>query len=127
MTPQGLPHKYVKVEQITERSTALCIDVGGAVEIEVPLLPQRAKGGLPQVGEVWLIDRTFGTWNFAAIWQSVTGYNSGISILDALPTPEEGQRGREVLILGDPGVADVLYVCLKSAADTYSWKQVQAG
>jgi len=127
MAPRGLAIKYVTVEQITDRDTALCIDLGGAVEIEVPLLPQRAKGGLPQVGETWILDRTFGNWNFAAIWASTTGYNSGFSLVDALPDPEASQRGRVVLLLGGDGVADTLQICLKSSSDTYSWKVLQTG
>lgn len=44
---------------------AFCRDEFGQM-VEVPLDVQRAKGFAPAVGERWAIDRTFGTWTFAA-------------------------------------------------------------
>lgn len=45
----------------------------------------------------------------------------------ALPTASETYRGQKLTIVGGAGVADVTYVCLKSAGDTYSWKTVSTG
>jgi hypothetical protein len=45
----------------------------------------------------------------------------------ALPTAEASQRGRTVVVEGAPGVADEFYICLKSSADTYSWRQIIVG
>ena len=42
----------------------------------------------------------------------------------ALPTAASQLRGMQFLVQGGAGVADVLYVCMKSAADTYSWVAV---
>jgi len=123
----GLDVKIVTVRQITDRSTALCSDNQGSVDIEVPLFPQRAKGGLPQEGEVWAIDRSVGTWVFSYILRPVGAWNTPFEILDAVPDAIEGRRGQIILVKGDTGVADTLRICLKSAADTYSWKTLQTG
>lgn len=45
----------------------------------------------------------------------------------ALPTASSQYRGRMVRVEGAAGVADSLYVCMKSATDTYSWKPVVTG
>lgn len=45
----------------------------------------------------------------------------------ALPVASATYRGEFWLEAGGGGVADVLYVCLKSGADTYSWKTVSTG
>ncbi len=39
----------------------------------------------------------------------------------ALPVASADWRGKAALVLGAPGDADVIYLCLKAAADTYSW------
>jgi len=46
---------------------------------------------------------------------------------DSLPSAGETYRGQLVVVLGDSGVADKLYMCLKASGGTYSWKEVQAG
>jgi hypothetical protein len=99
----------------------------GNVEIEVPLMPQRAKGGLPQVEEIWAIDRALGRWYFSYIIRSVTAYNSPFEIVEALPAAVIGRRGQVVFLQGGDGEADTLQVCLKSDADDYSWKVLQTG
>lgn len=45
----------------------------------------------------------------------------------ARPAAAEAQRGKFWVVLGEPGVADAIFVCLKSAANTYSWVQVATG
>lgn len=123
----GVEIKIVNVTEITDRDSAITEDRDGGVEIEVPLLPQRAKGGLPQVGEVWALDRSLGRWVFSYVLVPTGAHNSPFEVVEALPAAEEGRRGQVVLVTGDPGVADTLQVCLKSAADTYSWKVLQTG
>ena len=46
---------------------------------------------------------------------------------DSPPTAAEIYRGRVWLVLGASGAADSLQICLKSAADTYSWKVITSG
>ena len=45
----------------------------------------------------------------------------------ALPTASADWAYALVTIPGGAGAADVTYQCLKSAADTYSWKAVVTG
>jgi hypothetical protein len=45
----------------------------------------------------------------------------------SLPTASETYRGVMVRVEGGSGVADKLYVCMKSASDAYSWVQVASG
>lgn len=128
MAPQkpGVEHKFVKIVQITSNETALCED-GQGTEIEVPLFPQKAKGGLPQVGERWVLDRSLGRWCFSHVMRALGAYNTPFEIVSALPAATAARRGQVVLVLSAPGVADTFKVCLKSAADTYSWKTLQTG
>jgi len=123
----GLDLKFVKVIQITDHETALCADTQGAADIEVGLFPQRAKGGLPQVGETWALDRVIGRWAFSHILVPVGAWNTPFEILEALPDATAGRRGQVILVVGADGVADTFSICLKSAADTYSWKTLQTG
>ena len=45
----------------------------------------------------------------------------------ALPSASAALRGALFVVRGAGGVADTMQVCLKSAADTYSWKVIQTG
>lgn len=36
-------------------------------------------------------------------------------------------RGRQQFVAGGTGVADALYMCMRSSADTYSWRAIQTG
>lgn len=45
----------------------------------------------------------------------------------SLPGASSTYRGATTIVRGASGVADVMYVCLKSSADTYSWKTVATG
>lgn len=54
-------------------------------------------------------------------------YLTPVAILQPLPPAAPANEGKLITILGAPGVADVLYVCLKSATNTYSWKVVATG
>jgi hypothetical protein len=51
----------------------------------------------------------------------------GIGGIGALPSASATYRGCLWVVQGAGGAADVCYVCLKSAADTYSWKTVSTG
>ncbi len=44
-----------------------------------------------------------------------------VMVRSALPVASVETRGRFCVILGGAGVADTVYCCLKSAANTYSW------
>jgi len=123
----GLDAKIVRINEITDQETALCEEVEGGNEIVVPLMPQRAKGGLPQVGERWIIDRSLGRWQFSYVLRSNAAYNGPFEVVEALPTAEAGRRGQVVLVVGGDGDADTLQICLKSDSDTYSWRLLQTG
>jgi len=47
--------------------------------------------------------------------------------ITSLPTASSTHRGKMIRVEGAAGEADKLYVCMKSAADTYSWVQVASG
>jgi hypothetical protein len=44
-----------------------------------------------------------------------------------LPTPTAGLRGAIVVLDQGAGVEDEVYICVKSAADTYEWVLIVAG
>lgn len=44
--------------------------------------------------------------------------------VDSAPTADSEHRGKIIVIKGGAGVADVLKVCVKNAADAYVWKTV---
>ena len=50
-----------------------------------------------------------------------------IPLRTALPTASKEYEGCLTWLQGATGVASVVYVCLKSAADTYSWKAAVTG
>lgn len=52
-------------------------------------------------------------------WQSI--------VVSALPTASATYQGKILVVAGATGVADVAYICLKSSANTYSWKQLLSG
>src|SRR5581483_11511785 len=65
-TALGLNLRKVVIKQmVPERGVAICEDsVNNSTE--VPYRVQRAKGRIPQVGEVWYVDRSMGPWTFLA-------------------------------------------------------------
>jgi len=123
----GVEIKFVNVMEITDRDSAITEDRDGGVEIEVPLLPQRAKGGLPQVGEVWALDRSLGRWVFSYVLVPTGAHNTPFEVVEALPDASEERRGQVVFLPGGTSEADTLQICLKSAGETYSWKVLQTG
>lgn len=54
-------------------------------------------------------------------------YHKYLLNIGVFPTASSTNEGQTYLVLGGSGVADVLYVCLKSSTDTYSWKVVATG
>lgn len=44
--------------------------------------------------------------------------------VSAVPTASSAIRGKFVLVKGGAGVADILKICVKNAADAYVWKTV---
>ncbi|KSU83423.1 Pectate lyase superfamily protein [Fictibacillus enclensis] len=51
----------------------------------------------------------------------------GIAKVTTLPTASAAYRGQMLRVEGGTSVADKIYVCLKSATETYSWVQFSAG
>jgi hypothetical protein len=51
----------------------------------------------------------------------------GVGGIGSLPTASATSRGALWVVLGGGGVADELFVCLKAAGGTYSWKSIVAG
>lgn len=45
----------------------------------------------------------------------------------ALPTPDVTYRRQTIVLEGATGTADKVYVCLKTATETYVWVQVATG
>ena len=41
--------------------------------------------------------------------------------VETLPEPTEYYRGKIYVLSGGEGAADVSYICMKNAADTYEW------
>jgi hypothetical protein len=65
-TSLGLNLRKVVIKQIVpERGVAICEDSTN-YSTEIPYRVQNAKGRMPQVGEVWYVDRSLGPWTFAA-------------------------------------------------------------
>jgi len=51
----------------------------------------------------------------------------GLGSIAGLPEASSSYRGMMIRVEGGAGVADKLYICMKSAADTYSWVQIASG
>lgn len=83
----------------------------------------------PQKTEVWLQELNVRLYAlFTRIIDSVNLLTDGYVLpVTTLPTAEEKSRGRIVYVRGAAGVTDSLRVCLKSAADTYSWREIITG
>ena len=45
----------------------------------------------------------------------------------SLPTPDSSYRGKMIRVEGGTGEPDKLYMCMKSASDTYSWVEIANG
>lgn len=50
-----------------------------------------------------------------------------LSTTGALPAATQSLRGALFVVRGASGVADTLQICLKSSADSYSWKILATG
>jgi hypothetical protein len=65
-TALGVSLRKVVIKQmVPERGVAICEDSVNNTT-EVPYRVQNAKGRIPQVGEVWYVDRSMGPWTFQA-------------------------------------------------------------
>lgn len=62
--------------------------------------------------------------NFWAGGNILRGELPKIPTVEALPAAVAEYRHRIVIVPGGAGVADVVYVCRKTAADTYAWVDV---
>lgn len=60
----------VRIVDITEvlpdQNRVMSVDRQQKTQLMVPLYLQRAKGRLPKVGEVWVVDQALGFWSLAA-------------------------------------------------------------
>ena len=64
------------------------------------------------------INGQFAAWSGGVMFDQPTG---------GLPTAAVAYRGMTVIQQGGAGAADTIVCCMKSAADTYSWKVVSTG
>jgi len=55
------------------------------------------------------------------------GYSIILGTTGSLPAAAAALRGALFVVQGAGGVADTVQICLKSAADTYSWKTIATG
>lgn len=72
--------RQVRIDSLVpQNNTAMVIPYGGtglpSGKMEVSVVPMRCR--LPQPGEVWLIDKQYGAWSFAALMVSPTLYKGG--------------------------------------------------
>jgi hypothetical protein len=76
------------------------------------------------LSELSILDR--GAGNVLVLEGTNSAYIAATNVA-ALPTAAVQLRGCFARIDGGTGVADLLYVCQKSAGDTYSWKLLSTG
>ena len=55
------------------------------------------------------------------------GLPTALTTSVALPAASSAYQGQSRMLIGASGTADTLYQCMKSSADTYSWKLVATG
>ena len=59
--------------------------------------------------------------------ESLNGGLPQVPRREALPTPGADWRFRMIAIPGGTGAADVVYICLKDAAEAYAWEVAATG
>jgi len=64
------------------------------------------------------------TMDVAGLGERLARKQDRLTPATAFPTPSAALRGVPFVLDGGPGVADVIYVCLKGSDDTYSWVQI---
>lgn len=89
-----------------------------AVFVGGPLLSDYNNGGLVQPYDIG---------SQGSPWGAVCARAHQCVDNGALPTADAAHEGQLRMVAGGAGVASVVYACLKSAADTYSWKTVSTG
>jgi hypothetical protein len=79
--------------------------------------------------DLGLSARRFGVLSATGSWLGYIDNDGGIVPRDigALPAASAAYEGKIFRVSGAAGVADVLYVCLKSTANTFSWKVLATG
>lgn len=120
----GFEVKLARIQQIVpERAVAIVID-SLKVQHEVPLNVQRAKGWLPQVGEVWYLEKVMGQWlfmalvsnNYEAYAQTHVVYISEINNGMATVSSNEGREFKVPINIkrakgsADPAVGEMWYI-----------------
>lgn len=63
----GYAVKRVQVIEVNYTTGTSVAKDGFGQNIEVALYPLRAKSDFPKVGEIWMIDKQFGPWSYAAV------------------------------------------------------------
>lgn len=83
---RGFSVMAVTVEEVAPNGMALCVDQTGR-NVQVSSTLMTAKGQLPQIGELWLIDKTqTGYWMFSAILKFS---QIGSTITSSTGTPDD--------------------------------------
>lgn len=103
----------------------------GDVTIDIPSSPIGAGfkfNTLPQGGMTIEAGHAVRVQSFSEI-QLVPADGKAVVLqtTGALPTASAALRGALFVVRGAAGVADTLQVCLKSSADSYSWKVLATG
>lgn len=111
----GFTAKVVTVQSISaDGTTAVTVDRQNT-QTAVPMMIQRSKGPLPQVGETWCLTQDLGMWTFAAIVATSAGVFAGGSggssaagshVTVAATAPVSPQTG-DIWVNGSAG--DALY------------------
>lgn len=119
----GFNHRIVLVHEIIpEKGIAMCSMGEQPLLQQVNLSPRRSL--VPRVGEVWLIDRTYGFWSFVALWSSSRAHYSPIETVAELPDASSVPPGTQVLLLADKVISDdKVYICIR-VAGVPTWKQL---
>ena len=118
----GFTQRVVTVDEvILSRGVARCLMAEGNLPQDVSLSPRRA--GMPEAGEIWIIDREYGYWSFAAMLRSPKMFFDRIPVVEQLPTPTESWAGVQLIVTdGISSGNDGLYTCLRRSGH-WVWLQ----
>jgi len=93
---------------------------GGVVPLRL-----NAEGDLTHLRSIYTLDPNQGDCGF---YRDILAYRYvQIGKVASLPTAGAGYRGKMIRVEGGSGVADILYMCMKKADDTYGWIQIASG
>jgi len=110
-----------RAQKITDnRSDAVALDI---VSDNVNLRLRSINDLAPLAHILQLTDKNGST----ALWAVTQAGYLKLGNVSSLPTASASYRGMVIRVEGGAGVADKLYICMKSATDTYSWIQIASG